>query len=45
LNSKRQKETERIGNLFEDLFLEAEEEPKIILKIRIRRQIGKYYRY
>jgi superfamily II DNA or RNA helicase len=26
------KETERIGNLFEDLFLEAEEEPKIILK-------------
>jgi superfamily II DNA or RNA helicase len=26
------KETERIGNLFEDLFLEADEEPKIILK-------------
>ncbi|SHF40658.1 Methyltransferase domain-containing protein [Chryseobacterium sp. OV279] len=26
------KETERIGNLFEDLFLEADEEPEIILK-------------
>lgn len=29
------KETERIGNLFEDLFLEAEEEPKITLQKKV----------
>ncbi|CAI8878015.1 hypothetical protein EMIT036CA2_40326 [Chryseobacterium sp. IT-36CA2] len=29
------KETERIGNLFEDLFLEAEQEPKITLKSKV----------
>nr|WP_245405053.1 N-6 DNA methylase [Chryseobacterium sp. SSA4.19] len=29
------KETERIGNLFEDVFLEAEEEPKITLQNKV----------
>lgn len=29
------KETERIGNLFEDLFLEAEQEPKITLQNKV----------